>query len=181
MRHHIGTMARRITHPIPPAVAPKAGSSPASPPIADDHDESSDNGLQYAILAGFLVAGVFLLTPGARGLVQVFYNPWVVVLVLVVFAEYFILRARDRSYVLERELEFHRSRRKAERELLDEADALMKIMRDQIDASPGPGADKPRRSDGEFSPRRPASLTIKLDAEQAERLAELLDRLERRV
>jgi len=144
---------------------------PANPPpeseSADpvDADDPGSYGVEYVILAVALVVGVFLLSPRAQGLLSFLYAPQVILLVLVIFAEYIILKARDRSYALEREIEHQRERRRVQQAMLDELEAVLRQARLHLEEAPT-GEER--------------SLHDRLQAVRAE-LDETIDRLERRV
>lgn len=103
--------------PVDPAV----GVRKYEPPASAESDRTY--GIEYLILGLLLVGLVLVFSERAQKLLRTFYDPFVITLLIVVFVEYLILKARDRTYVLEREIELHVRKR---REMQEAADACLR-------------------------------------------------------
>jgi len=69
-------------------------------------------GAEYVAVALVVVALVFVFSERAQQALHFLYHPMTIFVVALVFVEYLILKARDRTYVLEREIELQQRKRR---------------------------------------------------------------------
>lgn len=105
---------------------------------ASDGDRSA--GIEYIVLALVVLAAVTYFSERVQRLLQLLYNPFVIFVLVLIFAEYLVLKARDRTFALERELELtRRKRHEAERHVADARATLETVLAAVGDAGDGAG------------------------------------------
>jgi hypothetical protein len=128
---HMDSVAGAPAH-LPPSNGPRVHD-----PAGATAEVDRSYGIEYVALCLLIAALVFYFSERARKLLSFLYEPTVILLLIVVFAEYLILKARDRSYVLEREVELQRRKRR------EMGEALVECRRALEDVLPAFDAERP--------------------------------------
>jgi hypothetical protein len=138
----------------PAAAADEARASPR--PELIDHDRwpgrpaperDRSAGIEYIILGLVLLVGATFVSERVRRLLWLLYDPFVIFVLVLVFAEYLVLKARDRTYALEREIELMRRKRLEAERRADDAAATIEALLAEL---PRAGAEGESPSGGAF-------------------------------